>query len=525
MPVCLSAPNATICFLCLKIVPPWVHLFRWSTINPRREQPESLNTPSQRLSEMKTYFGRQEQVSTPSENERDKRLSLTSNSGDGGAYRSRLEVAIDNGGFRGGGESHGQFNGSGNANGGGNRQADRTPWHGGCSAYPPPAASASTVSTNSANGTSSVGIVDHPSRDGIENGGGRSWNEGAGAAWPVTSTATATAGGDGGGEGGVGVDFDPHTESRNTQSAHIMSGDSSASWWKDAPEPMVPPSRWNLQLPNLAPPLAQRHHPTEIRGVLESSTTADVTKHALDPPVLSGLGKSTSQHHHHRNAEPLYNNFSSLDVMDSAGVRYGARTGSGVSSMYGGQKWGMTPPQLTGDAYWGLGFNGVSSGGSGRHFNSRMDETRRGVTKLFDSVNPSGRHPSFNSGFPVHSRDIVQASIHPGGAESLSRQDANPISGTVRGREINEMGVALDNRVTKKMRVARHEDLRMYTDWTGGLNGEESLELRRGFLGGGSEAGSTVEAGMSERSQKGKKIPASSRRCRAEGEFIRYRLM
>lgn len=528
----------TICFLCLKIVPPWEHLLRWSAINPRREQPESLSTPSQRLSEMKKYFGRQEQVSTSSENEGNQHLNLTSNSGGGGgvAYRSRLEVAVDNGNFRGGDESHGHFNGSGNANGGDNRQADRTPWHGGCNPYPPPAVSTSTASTNTANESTSVGIVDHPSRDGIENGGGRSWNEGAGAAW----SATATAGGDDGGEGGVGVDFDPHTESRNTQSAHAIAGGSPASWWKDASEPVVPAFRWDLQLPNLAPPLAQRHDPTGIRGVLESSTTTGVTKHAsplkvtMDPPALSGLGKPTSQHHRHRIAEPLYTNFSSFDVMDNAGVRYGARTGSGVSSIdsasrvtYGGQKWGINPPQVTGDAQWGLGFNGVSGGGSGRHFSrSRVDETRRGVTQLFDSVNPSGHYPTFNNGaFPVHSREMVQTSIHPGGAESLSRQDANPTSGMVREREIDGMGVALDGRVSKKTRVGKYEDLRTYTDWTGGLNGEESPELRRGFLAGGSEASAAVEAGMSEPPQKGKKMPASSRRCRAEGEFIRHCLM
>ena len=520
-----------------------------------KRQPESLNTPSKRLSEMKEYFRRQGHRAPASEIEGSRHLNAASS-----FFRSRPGVAVEESlrDF----EAHGQRNGDGCGSGGVNKKGERVAWEGRRDAtyHPPTSASSAASFAQHESVAESIGIMVPPNRDGVENGG-RGWDDSA-AVW---SAASVAAGGHNGGE--TGIEFDAHTGSRGVQAGHINgAGSPTTAWWKDGPEPMVSAFPWDLHLPNPAPPLAPPHDSSEIRGVTESSmacaTRASPSIVTPGSPALPDelqhsplcrcdecrIAKVIAPHPRHRIPDQQVHphHTGSFDtIIDGAGRSGGGWPGSGVLMdsasrvPYGGHRWGMNNPQdhpAASDTSWGFGSIGVygtgvngssGDGGCPSGMSKGGGDPRRGGAPLCDTFLPSGSHSAPHETASLTNARVApshQMSAHLGGPEPLTRQTINHAH-IGREREVEFGGIgALGDRGVKRARDNRRGgNLHVFADeWAGASNGETSPPvLQRGLSSGGSDSRSSV-GGRTVKEQRSKKVWASSRRCRADGEFIRH---
>lgn len=525
----------------------------------QKGEPESVSGPSQRLHEMKEYFRRNQQASTDSHDHHRNSHQFI----EGTVFRSRSGAVVHNNRREGDGEG-GQAKNAGGGGGAessggsiGNRQqqqqqqSERAPWHeGGTNTYTSPLSGMSAAKHPLGN-PPAVGI------DGGDNDS-RVWEVG---------TSSAAGGASGGIDSGdVGVEFDPQADCRPIHSGQGMTGGSPSSWWKDVPEPSAPNFPWDLQLPHPAPPLALSNAPSlgGVRGgQTDSSSMAAITGGSLSAAaaVLGGQSvlRGASQEHspicrcetcrfgktaaataaavhssrHHRAEQRLQqqqqaNN--AMDMIDAGGSSgsggrggNGMRGGTGAVLMdaaargtYGGLRWGVNQPPSSVEMAWGLG-----GGNNGGYLSNRKtDDMRRGGgAPSCDTLVPPGPHaPSYNV-VPANPKGMMHVTSPLGGSDRFVPHEFKSLSVSVGGGGgvADDMGAFGSHETrAKRSRMSRREE--QYLPSGESMFGHR-MERDTGRGGAGGPESRDAGAGGGGRVQRGRRTPASSRRCRHEGEF------
>lgn len=535
----------------------------------RHEQRESVNGPSQRLHEMKEYFRRIDHRAPPDGHETSHHRGHPYF--EGAVFRSRSGLIHDNRREENNGQDIGA--GGGGAGAAGSRQGgERMAWHeaGRTGAAHP----GSATSEAHAGDPAAAGIVNDEGGNGC-----RVWEVGTNAgAGSGGGGGTSTAAG---GKTDDGVEFDPQADCRQvtmlpTGQQVAPTGSPTSSWWRDVPEPAVATFPWDLQLPNPAPPLAPPHggpaaavgrgNPANASSMANSGSLG-ISASALALRGGSGGGGSggggggggapghsplcrcdacrftkATHPNRHRIIDPQSN--TALDIMEGSG-RGGSRSSSGAVLMdaaaaraagaYGvGLRWGVNPPpEAESCVTWGLGNGnggGVGGGGSGYLSNRKVDDARRGGAPICDTLIPVGPHaPAYHAAtVSVVPRGMLQHTL--GGPERFTPPELfQPSPGDAGGSSMGKPG-AFDARKSraKRARVSKADA----NGTAGGASGsgavQRSVKREAGTVrgGAGASAGASknddAAGGGSGRGQKGstagKKAPASSRRCRAEGK-------
>lgn len=495
-------------------------------------EPESVSGPSQRLHEMKEYFLRHQRA--PNDAHEHNRNPYF----EGAVFRSRSGAIVQDNRRDDAAQAHGIGNGGGGVGGGGSKQGERMPWHEGTNVFPP---SVSTPATErSAENPPAVGVVSAPSGDGGDSGG---------RVWEVGTNAAATAGGHGAGGGNdggdVGVEFDPQADNKAVHPGPVAAGGSPNSWWRDVPEPVVSNFPWDLQLPNPAPPLALPHAPIDIRGLPESSNMVATggTPQSAVPAAAGSLSLRGAQEHsplcrcevcrfgkaaghpRHRANEQLQQQPNALDMME-AGGRGGIRAGSGAVLMdaaargtYGGMRWGMNPPPSAAEVAWGLGSSNGSGGVTGYLASRKIDDLRRGGAPPCDTFVPAGPHaPAYNV---VPANPGMLHGTNPlGGPERFAPHESKSFSVAEDGGGADGVDFGARHARAKRARLIKQEGVHLSSGGIGVSSGESSSgqRLDKGGGRGGVGGSDSRDATGGGRLQRGKKTPASSRRCRHESE-------